>query len=427
MEHMLTTIKSLIPTRWFRAIQPRYHLLLATIGAIRYGFPSRKLYVVAVTGTKGKSTTTELIATILEKAGFSVALSNTIRFKVGEESEPNLYKMSMPGRFFMQTFLARAVARGCQFAVLEMTSEGAKLSRHAHIDLNALVFTNLSPEHIESHGSFEAYRDAKLLLRDALIASKKPNKLVVANKDDACGALFMEVPESITTQPYSLKQVEPHAENDRGVLLTFEGTSIHSPLVGLFNVYNILSAATFARAIGIPKETIKQAVEKLTLVKGRVEKIDEGQDYTVVVDYAHTADSLEKLYHAFKHDRKICVLGNCGGGRDAWKRPEMARIAETYCDMVILTNEDPYDENPEAIVRDMAKGIEKKQPVIIMDRRTAIRHALSHAHTRDVVLITGKGTDPYIMGPKGEKVPWSDEQVVREELRRIAMERERTE
>jgi UDP-N-acetylmuramoyl-L-alanyl-D-glutamate--2,6-diaminopimelate ligase len=216
-----------------------------------------------------------------------------------------------------------------------------------------------------------------------------------------------------------MKNAEPHAENDRGVLLTFEGVSIHSPLVGLFNTYNILAAATFARSLGISVETIKRAVERLSLVEGRVERIDEGQNFTVIVDYAHTKDSLEKLYQAFGSQQRICVLGNCGGGRDRWKRPEMAKVAEQYCREVILTNEDPYDEDPSAIVREMAAGMTDKKPEIIMDRRLAIRYALTRAKPRDVVLITGKGTDPYIMGPDDTKTPWSDAQVAREELRKL--------
>lgn len=419
MEPFLHPLRRIIPKRFFRTLQPLYHRSLAALGAVRYNFPSRKLCVLAVTGTKGKSTVTELIASILEEAGHTVALSNTIRFKVGEESEPNLYKMSMPGRFFMQRFLARAVRAGCSHAVIEMTSEGARMHRHAHIELDALVFTNLSPEHIESHGSFEAYRDAKLSLRDALAHSPKPKRVVVANRDDPSGALFLEVPNEVERRPYSLKQAEPHNENERGVLLTFEGVSIYSPLVGLFNVYNILAAATLARALGIAPEVIKRGVEKQTLVKGRVEKVDEGQSFFAVVDYAHTADSLEKLYLAFKQERKICVLGSCGGGRDTWKRPEMAKVAERYCDEIILTNEDPYDEDPEKIVRDMVRGLEKNRATVIMDRRLAIRRALTMAHPHDAVLVTGKGTDPYIMGRNGSKTPWSDEQVVREELRTL--------
>jgi len=393
--------------------------MLAFLGAVRYRFPSRKIYVVGVTGTKGKSTVTELIAAILEEAGHTVALSNSIRFKIADESERNLYKMSMPGRFFLQHFLARAVEEDCGFAVIEMTSEGAKLNRHKHIDMDAFVFTNLSPEHIESHGSFEAYRDAKLKIRDALIASKKSRRVIVSNKDDEHGPLFGDAPEGVERYFFSLKQAEPYAVNDRGVLLTFEGVSIHSELVGVFNIYNILAAAVFARSLGIHADVIKRAVEKVKTVKGRAEKIEEGQHFSVLVDYAHTADSLEKLYQAFPHERKICVLGNCGGGRDTWKRPEMAKVAEKYCSEIVLTNEDPYDEDPNAIVQSMVDAMSEKKPTVLMDRREAIRHALGRAHDRDVVLVTGKGTDPYIMGPKGTKTPWSDEQVVREELRAL--------
>jgi UDP-N-acetylmuramoyl-L-alanyl-D-glutamate--2,6-diaminopimelate ligase len=247
--------------------------------------------------------------------------------------------------------------------------------------------------------------------------SEKPQRVIVANKDDAHGAMFLDVPDGVEKRPYSLKQAEPHASNDRGSLLTFEGVSIHSPLVGTFNIYNILAAATFARHIGVHVDVIKRAIEKLAIVKGRVERIEEGQNFSVFVDYAHTSDSLEQLYKAFPNDRKICVLGNCGGGRDTWKRPAMAKIAEQYCHEIILTNEDPYDEDPDAIVQEMVAGLTGKEPTIIMDRRMAIRHALSRAENHDVVLVTGKGTDPYIMGKKGSKTPWSDERVVREELR----------
>ncbi len=419
MEKILYILKMLIPKSIFKRFQPKYHSALSTLGAIRYGFPSKDIYVIGVTGTKGKSTVSEMISAILEEAGHTTALSSTIHFKIADEIKPNMYKMSMPGRFFMQKFLRDAVEEDCGFAIIEMTSEGAKLNRHKHIEMDTLVFTNLSPEHIESHGSFENYLNAKLLLRDALVNSKKENKLIVVNKDDEYGKHFLETPESITKKTYSIKQAEPYTTNDRGSLLTYKGVSIHSPLPGKFNIYNILAAATFANSIGIRTEVIKNALEKLSKVKGRVERIDEGQKFNVIVDYAHTADSLEKLYKSFKDHRKICVLGNCGGGRDVWKRPEMAKIAEKYCNEIILTNEDPYDEDPEKIINDMKEAITEKEPEIIIDRRKAIRYALERAQDNDTVLITGKGTDPYIMGKRGKKIPWSDEKVAREELRKI--------
>ena len=171
-----------------------------------------------------------------------------------------------------------------------------------------------------------------------------------------------------------------------------------------------------ARAQGISDEVIISAIEKFNAIPGRVQKIKCGQSYQVIIDYAHTPDSLEKFYRIFKSIRNICILGGTGGGRDAWKRKEMGRIADIYCEEIILTNEDPYDEDPRQIVEHVAQGIVNHEPIIIMDRREAIREAIKHAKPGDTVLITGKGTDPYIMGPKGSKIPWSDARVAHEEI-----------
>jgi len=157
-------------------------------------------------------------------------------------------------------------------------------------------------------------------------------------------------------------------------------------------------------------------VESILTIPGRVEKIECPNNISVIVDYAHTPDSLEKLYQLFKNSRIIGVLGGTGGGRDAWKRAEMGRLADKYCAEIILTNEDPYDEDPRKIVEDVAAGIKTKTPTIIMDRRQAIAEALKRARSGDAILITGKGTDPYIMGPKGSKIPWSDAEVAGEEI-----------
>jgi len=185
------------------------------------------------------------------------------------------------------------------------------------------------------------------------------------------------------------------------------------------NIYNILGAATLAEALGITLETIKQAIEKLHPIPGRTEQIDLGQPFEVIVDYAHTPESLELLYQTFPHKEKVCVLGSAGGGRDSLKRPKMGVLADTYCRDIILTNEDPYDEDPHTILEMIAKKMRRHDPQIIMDRRKAIWSALSLAKEGDVVLITGKGTDPFIMGAGGSKIPWSDRDAVREELTRI--------
>lgn len=412
--------KRLIPTPLFRLVQPLYHYAFAALGALIYRLPSKEITVIGVTGTKGKSTVTELINAIFEQDGRRTAVAGTIRFKIGEKSERNMYKMTMPGRFFIQKFLRDAVSAGCDIAIIEMTSEGAKQWRHAFIHLDALVFTNLSPEHIESHGSYDKYIAAKLRLATALAESKKRPRFMVANADDEHGALFLETHVEHTL-PYSLKDLELHTLNKEDISLVLQGTTIRTPLVGLFNVYNVLAAITLTRAFGVPLTTITKALATLAPIKGRVERFkspkNASKNVTAVVDYAHTPDSLEKLYQAFPRETKVCILGNTGGGRDTWKRPEMGRIAAEYCDQVILTNEDPYDEDPRKIVDEMARGIDNDSKLrIIMDRREAIRTALTDAPDGSVVLISGKGTDPYIMGPHNTKMPWSDAKVVQQEM-----------
>ena len=420
MDNILYNVKRLIPGPLFRLLQPPYHYLLAILGALIYRFPSRDLTVIAVTGTKGKSTTTELIAAILAESGHKVASASTIQFRIAEEIHRNLHKMTMPGRFFLQRFLRQAVEAECKYAVIEMTSEGTKQFRQKFIALDALVFTNLTPEHIESHGSFENYKAAKLKIATALAESKKEPRYIVANADDEHGADFLATPVEHQL-PYSLSDLDLHTEHKDSVSLVLEGTNLRVPLAGLFNVYNTLAAITITRAYGVKLPVIEKALKNLAPVKGRVEQIHSPKEserhVTAVVDYAHTLDSLKQLYEAFPNVHKIGVLGKCGGGRDQWSAPKMAALAENACDHVILTDEDPYDDDPREIVDHMATGIENKEKLtIIMDRREAIRKALEICPDGGYVLISGKGTDPYIMRAGGAKEPWSDAEVVREEM-----------
>ncbi len=419
METVLYTLKRFIPKSVLRHIRPIYHLGLAYIGNLRYGHPSRNIHVIAVTGTKGKSTVTEIIAHILRTHGENVASLSTIQFCIGDNTERNLFKMTTPGRFFVQRFLRQAVTAGCRYAVLEMTSEGAVQSRHRFIDFDALVFTNLTPEHIESHGSFQNYKNAKLKLAEAVATSPKRPRIIVANIDNEHGRDFLNYPIE-QPLPYSLNDVSLYSLHKDSVTLVIDGQTIRVPLVGLFNVYNALAAITLTRNLGVPLTTIERALRSLPPVKGRVEHFMSDarkKRVTAVVDYAHTPDSLEQFYQAFPDVHKICILGNTGGGRDTWKRPEMGHIAERYCEEIILTNEDPYDEDPRKIVDEMATGIEDKSKLsIIMNRREAIKTALTRAPQGGYVLISGKGTDPYIMGPNNTREPWSDAAVVQEEL-----------
>ena len=221
LEKILRFIERFIPKKLYRMGQPAYHYLLAIAGAIIYWFPSRKIHVVGVTGTKGKSTTVELVNAILEEAGFTTAILSTIRFKVADKETRNMRKMTIPGRFFVQRLLRDAVTAKCDWVILEMTSEGAKQFRQKYIHFDAFIFTNLSPEHIESHGSFEKYRDAKRSLGYALEHSSKKNQVIVSNADDDEGAWYLKlnVPR---TFPYSLANAQPFEKTKDGFQWTFK-------------------------------------------------------------------------------------------------------------------------------------------------------------------------------------------------------------
>ncbi len=402
---MKNLIKKIIP----QPILGLYHFILAFLGAIIYRFPSRKLKVISVTGTNGKTTTTEMIAKILEEAGFKIALLNSVRFKIGTEEELNKLRMTMPGRFFIQNFFRKAVKRGCQYAVLEVTSEGIKQHRHRFINFEVAVFTNLTPEHIESHGSFEKYRQAKGKLFQAC------KNTHIINRDDPNANYFFQFPaaKKIT---YSLK--------DKNSLL-------HKiSLLGEFNIYNALAAIKVGLSQGIDLAICQRAIEKIERIPGRMEEVI-SEPFKVFVDYAFTPNALEKVYQTLiyklknlKAPRLICLLGACGGGRDKWKRAVLGEIAAKYCNKIIITNEDPYDEDPYQILSMIKSGIYKaKFPISnfyeILDRREAIGRSLKLAKAGDIVVITGKGCEPSICLSKGKKIPWDDRQVVREEFRKL--------
>ncbi len=410
-------LKKIIPESIVRPLLPLYHHGLAYVMALAYGFPAKKLVVIGVTGTKGKSTTAEMLFSILRTAGYKTALISTIRFAIDGESEPNRFKMTLHGRGFAQAFMRRALTAGCTHIIIEITSESVLQYRHLFLYLDALIVTNIQREHIERHGSFENYVAAKRTIVDTLVHSPKQHTLLVTNGDVPETHAFHTVHVSKSIE---FKESELHGLHSGDTRAQFEyaGTQFSLPLPGTFNAMNALAAVKTTEALGIPLTTAATALAKLPPVRGRVERIEVGQKFIAVVDYAHTPDSLRALYSAFPSQRKICVLGSTGGGRDAWKRPEMGRIAEETCEKVILTNEDPYDEDPGKIIRDMTRDM-KRVPEIILDRREAIRYALASAHHGDAVLISGKGTDPYIMGAHGSRLPWSDAAVVREELERL--------
>lgn len=447
LEKILDFGRKVIPKNLFKIAQPTYHFILAITGAILYGFPAKKLVVIGVTGTKGKSTTTEIVNKILEETGAKTALANTIRYKVGDKTWRNMFKMTLRGRFFTQRFLRQAIDSGCTHAIIEVSSEGVPQSRHKFLYLDALIFTNLAPEHIESHGSYENYVKAKLSIAREMEGRKGKflkkatflsEPVLVVNADDKEAEKFLKlnIKNKIT---YSLGDAVGVKADENGSSFQIGKVVIHTKLPGIFNVSNMLGVIALARFLNIPDETIKNALEKIDFIRGRMEKIENDLGIDIVVDYAHTPGSLRAVYETYRDRKTICILGNTGGGRDKWKREEMGKIADEYCDEIILTNEDPYDEDPMQIVLGIKEGIpssakamageEKPKVEIIMDRREAISSAISRANTlrqaqgtsndKIVILITGKGTDPYIMGPNGTKQEWDDATVAREELEKI--------
>jgi len=433
-EQFLYYIKKLVPARIFKLLSPFYHYLFSFLGAIFYRFPSRKLFVIGVTGTKGKTTTVEVINAILEGAGHTTAIASTLRFKIGNKSYRNLFKMTMPGRTVLQKLMREAVKNKCTHMILEMTSEGTKQFRHKFIYLDALVFTNLSPEHIESHGSYEHYRNAKLKIAKSLEQSPKKRRFMIANIDDTEAGKFLSISvEKKAT--FGLNDIKELSMGGGRSSFRWRGVQIQSHLAGEFNIYNLLAGMTLAEAIGIDKKIIQKTIKTLRGVRGRMERViaedsngNEFEEFEVIVDYAHTADSLLKVYESLEPRKKICVLGGTGGGRDRWKRSLMGAIAATHCAEIILTNEDPYDEDPYQIINDIHIGIEKKNKTtqkeggkvpelkIILDRKEAIETAIHSAKKNYVVIITGKGTDPFIMGPHGTKTPWDDVAVAKSAL-----------
>ncbi len=422
LDKTLRGVKKLIPTSIFDFFAPVYHATLAYAGAALYGFPSRSMKVIGVTGTKGKSTTVFLITKILESVGEPVAAIGSLGFKIRDKEWPNTLKMTMLGRFKLQKFLAEAKRAGCKYVVLEVTSEGIKQKRHLGTQFNCAVFTNLHKEHIESHGSFENYYQAKQEL------FKRTSNIHVINADDPNVKLFGDF-RTKRKIFYGLNGGDMRASNIKTGPneTTFEvyGTTFTVKLAGQFNILNYLAAISIGAMYGIDLPKMETILESIESIPGRMEFIQRNP-FDVVVDYAHTPDSLELVYKTLKNgtDKKlVCVLGSAGGGRDKWKRAEFGRIASEYCDEIILTDEDPYEENPNSIIEDIEKGfssfpnksqLPKHQKVL--DRKEAIKTALTSAKEGDTVVITGKGSETSMAVAGGKKLPWSDKDVVRELL-----------
>ena len=366
-----------------------YHFSWSFLGAVVYSFPSKDIFVIGITGTKGKTTVIELLNHILEVAGEKTAVLSSIKIKVGNKEDKNKTETTMPGRFFIQRFLRQAVKADCRYAIIEVTSEGISANRHRFIKWDVVGLINLAPEHIEAHGSFEKYKEAKLEL------FKIAKKLCFINKDD--------------------KHAEEFERVAQGRVVWFRKSELKSKLMGEFNRYNVGMAEVIAKELGVSEKNIVKAILEFSGIPGRMELVQK-EPFAVIVDYAHTPDSLRAVYEslASKYKKIICVLGSAGGGRDKWKRVEMGKIAAEYGDEIILTNEDSYNEEPEDIIEEIAQGCPKAQKIV--DREEAIKTAINLAQPGDVVIITGKGSENSIHIKGGKVIDWSDKETVLKNL-----------
>ena len=440
---MLSALKKFAPKPLLQA----YHFALAHLAAAWYAWPSRRMVVIGVTGTNGKTTVVNLIARILEEAGEKVGLTSTVNFRIAGKDVLNDMKMTMPGRFFLQKMLHRMTEAGCRFAVIETSSQGLEQFRHLGIEYDVAVFTNLTPEHIEAHGGFDNYKQAKLKLfrhlarrpRKSLPMRGDVKKIVVANlesehvwdfldvsADKKYGFLAEGADAGKVAWPMAIVKALDLKLEANGSSFKVRETRFSLKMPGRYNVLNALAAISVGLSQGVPLETMARALAKVDNVPGRFERIEEGQDFAVIVDYAPEPESLKQVYAAIDRmpgKRLIHVLGSAGGGRDVARRPILGRMAGERADIAVVTDEDPYDDDPRLIIDQVAAGAreagkkEGESLFLIDDRREAIRKAIALAGTGDVVLMTGKGAEQAIVGRGGKMTPWDERKVARELLR----------
>jgi len=410
-----------------------YHKIMGVIAAVVNGFPANKMIVIGVTGTKGKSTTVNFITNILNAAGFKVGMTSTINFQIADQRWVNATKKSTQSPFILQKMLKEMVRSGCKYAVIEVTSHAIDQSRIFGINFDVAVMTNIAPEHIEYHGNFNNYLATKAQLFSRVSRGRKKfgvPKVLISNADDQYFSYFDQfvADRKIT---YGLKAATVYAEN---VQKNPEGSHyvMHVPnnslpielkMPGQFNIYNSLAAAAVCIALQVPLSTIKKGLDESSSIAGRFEHVRCGQKYSVIVDYAHTPESLHgllKLYRGLTAGKLYVVFGATGGGRDKSKRPKMGEIANEFADYVIVTDDDPYEEDEWQIIDQISQGVPRKEGKNfwkIPDRKEAIRLALTLAHEGDCVVVAGKGSEEVIK-LRGKTIPWNDKKVITKLLER---------
>lgn len=419
-----------LPQGVTQIVVPDAQVASALMAARFYGEPAKRLSVIGVTGTKGKTTTSYLIAEMLEHAGMSTGLIGTVQIRYGRTSEksPN----TTPHAIELQKIFARMVAAGVSSVSMEVSSHALRLRRVAAIPFRVGVFTNLGGDHMNFHSSVEDYVHAKSML----MSSVAVGGVTVVNIDDARGE-FMKAASLSECYTYGLSsQAVIRASNVKTSLAgsTFvlhcpSGTRIvKTHLPGRFNVYNALAAAGAAMAMGVPLDAIVEALAVTPGVPGRMEGVDtDGLGFRVIVDYAHTAESMENVLHTLRNlnPQKLITVFGCGGDRDRTRRPKMGKVAVAYSDRVFITSDNPRTEDPSAIIEDILAGlvedrVDSEAYSVVEDRAEAIRQAIREARVGDIVAILGKGHEDYqIIGH--ERIHFDDREVAQQavdELRR---------
>ena len=396
-----------------------------------YDYPASKMRMIGVTGTNGKTTTTHIIAHLLRSQGYTVGVIGTVHILIDDQSYP--IHNTTPDVADLQQILQQMVDAGVTHCIMEVSSHALALGRTAGVEYDTAVFTNLTQDHLDFHKTFDNYLAAKAKLFKQVSASYqvKEGKGAVINVDDAYGQSIVDV----TTSPMITYSTEGKGSMNASDLtvtaksskftLNYDGKSypISTKIAGMFNVYNTLAAVGATLYEGLSMEEIVKGLATFTAVPGRFELIEEGQDFAVVVDYAHTPDGLENILQTAKKivENRILVVFGCGGDRDATKRPIMGRIAAQFGDRVFVTSDNPRTEDPVQIVKDVEVGVREGLHddvtyEVIVDRREAIHKAIAEATTGDVVIIAGKGHEDYQI-LKDETIHFDDREVAREALK----------
>lgn len=435
---MKNFLRKILPKSFLKS----YHRAVVFGAAMYYGFPADKMIIIGVTGTKGKTSTTNFIADMLESTGVKVAAVSSAVYRLPGRTWVNATKMTMPGNTQLQRFLQKAHRAGCKYVVIETSSEGIAQYRTTAISYDVAVFTNLSPEHIESHGSFENYKKAKQKLFSQLVRTRRKQnvkKVAIVNLDDEHAEDFLKFQADLhygfSVRGKSREGIEiisaSHVQASDNALsfdVSINGLkdSVYAPVAGSFHVENLLAAISVMLSQHVPWNKIKEALTQVKPVPGRMQYVCFQDPYTVIVDYAHEPKSLSVILQeaqkmAGSH-KVIALTGAQGGGRDHAKRPQMGEVAKKFADFTIVTNEDPYDEDPRKIITDVAAGIKAVGGVEGQDfatyenRENGIRAALEKAEPGDVVVIAGKGSETVMAVADNQKIPWSDTEVVQKFL-----------